>query len=66
MRRISVGLVLHVDDDIAARYETLHAYLEAHLLDGDVRGSIRTIEDITDRVEAQLEKMRHRRWGERP
>lgn len=31
MRRISVGLVIRVDADIAKNYERLRAYLEAQL-----------------------------------
>lgn len=61
MRRISVGLVLQVDDDIAADHESLRAYLEAHISDSGLIGRILTIGDITDRVEARREEMRRRR-----
>ncbi len=67
MRHISVGLVIRVEDDIAVNHEELTAYLESRLFgEGGLIGSIMTTADITDRVEAQLEKMRHRRWGEQP
>ena len=61
MRRLSVGLVVHVADDIAANHEALIAYLESHIFDDGLIGSIVTTADITDRVEARLEEMRRRR-----
>ena len=60
MRHISVGLVLHVEDDIAADHDALIAHLESHIFGDGLIGSIVTIEDITDRVEARLEEMRRR------
>jgi len=61
MRHISVGLVLHVEDDIAADHEALITYLESHIFDDGLIGSIVTTADITDRVEARREEMRRRR-----
>jgi len=62
MRRISVGLVVQVEDDIAADHEALISYLEAHLFGEEgVVGSILATADITERVEARLEEMRRRR-----
>jgi hypothetical protein len=61
MRRISVGLVIHVEDDVAAEHEALIAYLESHIFDDGLVGHIAVTEDITDRVEARLEEMRRRR-----
>ena len=61
MRHISVGLVLHVEGDIAADHEALITYLESHIFDDGLIGSIVTTADITDRVEARLEEMRRRR-----
>jgi len=61
MRYISVGLVLRVEDDIAADHEALITYLESHIFDDGLIGSIVTTADITDRVEARLEEMRRRR-----
>ena len=58
MRRISVGLVVHVADDIAANHEALIAYLESHIFGDGLIGSIVTTADITDRVEARREEMR--------
>ena len=61
MRHVSVSLVLHVEDDIAADHEALITYLESHIFDDGLIGSIVTTADITDRVEARLEEMRRRR-----
>jgi len=62
MKHISVGLVIRVEDDIAADHEELIAYLESHIFGEDgLIGSIVTTADITDRVEARLEEMRRRR-----
>ena len=61
MRHISVGLVIHVEDDVAAEHEALITYLESHIFDDGLIGSIVTTADITDRVEARLEEMRRRR-----
>ena len=58
MRRISVGLVLRVEDDIAADHEALIAYIESHIFGDGLIGSIVTTADITERVEARLEEMR--------
>lgn len=58
MRRISVGLVVHVADDIAANHEALIAHLESHIFADGLVGSIVTTADITERVEARLEEMR--------
>jgi len=61
MKHISVGLVIRVEDDIAADHEALITYLESHIFDDGLIGSIVTTADITDRVEARLEEMRRRR-----
>ena len=61
MRHISVGLVIRVEDDIAADHEELIAYLESHIFGDGLVGHIAVTEDITDRVEARLEEMRRRR-----
>jgi len=61
MRHISVGLVIHVEDDVAAEHEALIAYLESHIFGDGLVGSIVTTADITERVEARLEEMRRRR-----
>jgi hypothetical protein len=61
MRHISVGLVIHVEDDVAAEHEALIAYLESHIFGDGLVGHIAVTEDITDRVEARLEEMRRRR-----
>jgi len=58
---ISVGLVIHVEDDVAAEHEALIAYLESHIFGRRAHRSIVTTADITDRVEARLEEMRRRR-----
>ena len=58
MRHISVGLVLGIEDDIAADHERLIAYLEAYIFGEGLVGHIVTTGDITDRVEARLEEMR--------
>jgi hypothetical protein len=51
MRHISVGLVLRVEDAIAADHEELIAYLESHIFGEDgLIGSIMTTADITERV----------------
>ena len=60
MRYISAGLVLRIEDDVAADHEDLIAYLESHIFDDGLIGSIVTTADITDRVEARLEEMRRR------
>ena len=60
MRHISVGLVLGVEDDIAADHESLIAYLESHIFGDGLIGSIVMTADITERVEARLEEMRRR------
>ena len=61
MRRISVGLVVCVEDDVAAEHEALIAYLESHIFGDGLIGRIVTTGDITDRVEARLEEMRRKR-----
>ena len=61
MRHISVGLVIHVEDDVAAEHEALITYLESHIFGDGLVGHIVTTADITDRVEARLEEMRRRR-----
>ena len=61
MKHISVGLVIRVEDDIAADHEELIAYLESHIFGDGLVGHIAVPEDITDRVEARLEEMRRRR-----
>ncbi|MDD4455949.1 MAG: hypothetical protein PHI67_11680 [Candidatus Methanomethylophilaceae archaeon] len=67
MRHISVGLVIRVEDDIAADHEELIAYLESHIFGEDgLTGSILTTADITERVETRIEEMRRRSRGERP
>lgn len=60
MRHISVGLVLHIEDDVAADHEALIAHLEAHIFGDGLVGSIVTTADITERVETRLEEMRRR------
>lgn len=67
MKHISVGLVIRVEDDIAADHEELIAYLESHIFGEDgLIGSIVTTADITERVETRREEIRRRSWGERP
>jgi hypothetical protein len=61
MRRISVGLVLRVGDDVAADHESLIAYIENHLFDSGLIGNIVSTEDITKQVEARIEEMRRKR-----
>jgi len=62
MRHISVGLVLRVEDDIAADHEALIVYLESHIFGDGLIGRIVTTADITERVEARLEEMGRRSW----
>jgi len=60
VRRISVGLVVYVDDEVAADHEALVAWLEARLLGDGVIGSILVTADITERVAERLEELRAR------
>jgi|GEM_PF-2410366 len=67
MKHISVGLVIRVEDDIAADHEELIAYLESHIFGEDgLIGSIMTTADITERVEAKMEELSRRIRGEQP
>ncbi len=58
MKHISVVLVVHVEDEIATNYDELVAYLETAIFqEGHLIGSIVATRDVTDQVEARLEKM---------
>jgi len=53
-RKISVGLVVDVPDDIVAEgHEALYCHLEAGLLN-DLSGNICSIQDITDEIAAAV------------
>ena len=53
MRYISVGIMVYVEDDLAANHEALYAHLESTLL-SEIIGSILTIEDATEAVQGRL------------
>jgi hypothetical protein len=60
MKHISVGLVVYVDDEIAANHEALIAYLEGEIFAGDLAGSIVTTSDISEEVRARIQQIKER------